>query len=439
MNSINSTQAQSRVTQTSDSTTKQKEAAINGDFMAMFVQMLAEQQGGGNVEDLLSGLQQQGGEDSSSTDAMAMAAALLGGGSNSWLAQSGTDALNANSNLNTLLSGVGGAEVPSSEEVLNQLQKLYGNSIPQNEVISDTQVLPQANAQAAQTTVGQEVIEETQNDTLAKSQTGNLRPSDFVPSTGELERIRREGTSLRTVVSTGQAPQYISDAPIRIVNESTTQEDDMQAFYNGSMGFQSAVAQARRIISGSESDETSEYAMNEEATAPMTFAEGVMQAQQAQARANAGNAVERVSIDDLASRLEQEVAATRLGDEKRISFKLSPEGLGEVAVRMTRSKEGQILVSIVTASESTAKLLNEQMSQLRNNLHATQAESVNVTVTQQDNYDAMQQFDQQNQSQAMQDQSRQQSQHRSSDDARTNQDSDYLVATPVLENEAVYM
>lgn len=441
---LNFAPIQTTSAQTGSNTATQQTAAANGDFMAMFMQMLAEQQGG-NASSFLQGLN-LGSEDKdgTNTSAMEMAAALLGGGGYNWLAQGLAGGTAGNSDLNALLSGINGTGgIPSSIEVLNQLQKIYGNA---DSYQQNTQAASEQNAVAAETqqnavveAAGQAAVEETQaveqQAELQKNpQAANVRPSDLVPSAGELNRLKSNANGWK--LASNQAPQYISDAPVRVVNESTTQEDDMLAFYNGTMGFQSAVAQARRILNGSAEEDTATYGDETGAAAPMTFAEGVMQANGVQTDMS-GKLVERVSIDDFAGRLEREVLSTRLGDEKRLSFKLSPEGLGDVSVQLTR-KDGQILVSIVTASEATARLLNEQMAQVKGNLQATQPENVSVNVSQQENYDAMQQFNQSNQSQFAFEQTRQQAQTRAAEDILYEQEAEAQTDIP-LESRAIYM
>ncbi len=60
-------------------------------------------------------------------------------------------------------------------------------------------------------------------------------------------------------------------------------------------------------------------------------------------------------------------------DLQTFTLKLSPESLGEVTVTLTQ-EEGKTVLDIVTANSQTAKLINEELSSLRDSLRPMQVE-----------------------------------------------------------------
>ncbi len=87
-----------------------------------------------------------------------------------------------------------------------------------------------------------------------------------------------------------------------------------------------------------------------------------------------------------------------MGERKEFSVKLKPEGLGEVTIKLIEN-QNKMTVSIVAATSEVAKLLNNELSTLRETMRAMQIDVRDVAVQPQNDFGSMQQNLQQQMSQ----------------------------------------
>lgn len=318
---------------------KNQQAIMNGDFFAAFLEMIT--QGGEEGEtDLISQLPMQNTEEDPNA-AMEMMANLLNGNAGfEWLmnshSQSDAETANLQSNVQ-ILQEMLGKDGAGSNLSLSQLQTL---------VSSDLQTVLQKMKQSDELGFGKQAF---------SFDDGIKMPAELA---------------------------------ITSVNEKGTTGTSQQLF-DGNMNFQNAIMQAQKLMKGqskeslSLSDDPTELSF-EQAIGQNKF-ETILGDKQVTTATQT-----TVDIADLAEQVKNGVSNGALGQQKEFTVKLKPEGLGEVTIKLIEN-QNKMTVSIVTATSEAAKLLNNELSSLRETMRALQIEVRDVLVQPEMDFSSMQQ------------------------------------------------
>lgn len=311
-----------------------QQAVIDGDFFAAFLQLLMQGSEDGQA-DVLSQLTNS--DEDEDVNAMEMMAALLG------------------NNPNLLMN------------------ENFFNAIKNSELIDNPQVLQQ--------------LMTTQNETVNQFPTQELNSilSNLDPKLLQDNKDFKSFTVESQGQNLGNTDEIQSQIIANSLNAKETSSSDM--LFNGNMNFQSAINQAQKLIKGDAkaSTDISEDGIieNLQQSGEDVKFETVLSDKQVLSQPT-------VDINDLALQVKNGISNGFMSDEKEFTVKLKPEGLGEVVVRMAES-DNKLTVNIVTASNEVAKLLNNDLSTLRESMKAMQVDVRDVVVEHQTDFSSMQQ------------------------------------------------
>lgn len=113
---------------------------------------------------------------------------------------------------------------------------------------------------------------------------------------------------------------------------------------------------------------------------------------------------------DFDAQLTRQLSKSLQNGDQTLKLKLAPEGLGEVVVEFTRSKDGAVQVLLQTSTETATNLLRSHSAELSSLLRSNNQAPVLVEVQQQqqNSYTQQEQQQQKNQQQQQQEQQQQQ-------------------------------
>ena len=314
-----------------------QQAIINGDFFAAFLASITQGDEDG-ATDILAQLSM--GETDSNEQAMEMMADLLNG-------TMGFDWLMSNQS----------SKSPVDSEVVKNAQMM------QNLMLSQSGKA--VNFSAEELTAILSHVEQT--PTPQTKQFNMLGLQQQIQGYGDAEQAQEAELVLGSVSA-----------------KDTTGSSD--SLFKGTMGFQSAIMQAQKLIKG-QSEETTED------LSPDALQQGLGQTKfDAILNEKPVQTVgqQALDVDDLAQQVKNGLESSILGNNKEFSVKLKPEGLGEITIKLIES-QNKLSVSIVAATSEVAKLLNNDLSTLRDTMRAMQIELNDVEVQQQTDFGDMQQ------------------------------------------------
>lgn len=359
-----------------------QQAVQNGDFFAAFLQMLTNQATGENPLDQLSSLGIVG--DTNSEDptnpnendaAMEMAAGLLSGTYGfDWLL-SGTMENNELSYASMLGMGNFGGE--------NQISEMASSGLGQNSALmsSDNQS-PFGSENSGSKLLSQMMLLQNIQSALNTNQGTAGQQATAVAQTAQGSVLQNNETATGFSVQSAQNTNTELQAQ-QIVSVTANQkgENSAEMLYNGDMNFKSAIAQAQKLMKNDSAKDDKQFAVNE-ATIDTTAISGT----QVQNSDLSATKVTSIDLDDLTKQINAGISKGELTEKKEISVKLKPEGLGEVTIKLVK-EANQIKVSIVAASEQTAKLLNDSLPTLRQTMRANGSDVNEVLVTGHNNFE----------------------------------------------------
>ncbi|MFZ2539021.1 MAG: flagellar hook-length control protein FliK [Oscillospiraceae bacterium] len=326
---------------------KNQEAIINGDFFAAFLQLITE--GGQEGQ---SGILSQtpDSQTDQNAQAMEMMADLLSGNAGfDWIMN------------DSIKNGAENSELINNAKLLQEVmmaQSGNGNKLPINEL------------NAILSNVGQ-------------------NPSQNTKQFDELSFGRQ-------MQSFGDTNQMQADIAVNTVTGKGS-SNSSEMLFQGDMNFKNAVMQAQKLMKGElkeSSDITDDPSADalQQAVGQSKF-DAVLNDKQILSSSKAS-----VDVADLAEQVKNGLSNGALGEQKEFLVKLKPEGLGEVVIKLVES-QNKMTVSIVAATTEVAKLLNNELSTLRETMRAMQIDVRDVVVQSQNNFGSMQQNLQQQMSQ----------------------------------------
>ncbi len=326
---------------------KNQQAIINGDFFAAFLQLIT--QGGQEGElDILS--QVIGSDTEENAQAMEMMAGLLSGNAGfNWFMN------------DSVKNGAENSELMNNVKLLQELMMAQGGGNGSKSPINELN--------AILSNVGQ-------------------NPSQNAKQLDELSFGRQ-------MQGFGDIKQMQADIELNTVTAKDS-SNSSEMLFQGDMNFQNAIMQAQKLMKGQSkesleiSDDPSVDAL-QQAIGQSKF-DTVLNDKQLSSSQTA------VDVADLAEQVKNGLSGGALGERKEFSVKLKPEGLGEVTIKLIEN-QNKMTVSIVAATSEVAKLLNNELSTLRETMRAMQIDVRDVAVQPQNDFGSMQQNLQQQMSQ----------------------------------------
>ncbi|MEG0692867.1 MAG: flagellar hook-length control protein FliK [Oscillospiraceae bacterium] len=318
---------------------KNQQAIVNGDFFAAFLQLIT--QSGEECDlDILSQISDS--DTDSNAAAMEMMADLFNG-------NFGFDWLMANNHNNETVN----SEFANNAKMFGEMMMAQNGNIAKFSMDELNAILSNGIQTSSQKT--------KQFDTF-----GFQRQMQGFGDTKQMQ--------LETVLNTANSEES---------------ESSSELLFNGNMNFQNAVMQAQKLMKGQSKesmdslDDLSADAL-QQAIGQSKF-DTVLNEKQMSTTAQTP-----LDITDLAQQVKNGLSNSALGNQKEFSVKLKPEGLGEVTIKLMES-QSKLSVSIVTATSEVAKLLNNELSTLRETMRAMQIEVKDVIVQPQNDFGSMQQ------------------------------------------------
>lgn len=400
--------------------TQAQTAVQNGDFFAAFLQMITGQGGGTDVMSGLGAGLENGyiptADDDNAEDnqaAMEMAAGLLSGNYGfDWLLSGNTESNELSYFSNGALSGLtgltglngdlmsqlglanqsglgsslslNGAALQGQQAEMNLAQLMgamgegQGNGNPLESLLnSESQENPFASENSGSKILSQMMTLqnlESAVNAYKNAQATAVNAGDRILAGNQMisgdKAVKTElqgpmFNSQSTDKSTAEG-QIISEIKNISVFSDQNSENSSEMLYNGDMGFKSAVAQAQRLMKKEDSSkEELSFDIDSETVANAGTAQTATAAMQ-EAGAESVK-VDAIDLDDLSQQINAGLSKGELTEKKELSVKLKPEGLGEVTIKLVK-EANQIKISIVTAGEQTARLLNDNLPNLKQSM-----------------------------------------------------------------------
>ena len=233
-------------------------------------------------------------------------------------------------------------------------------SQPQAETVDAPATLSTAARAAAQTTPqttpqAAELQATFAAQLTAADQPQTTRPSQRTDAGGFQQAVRTEASSEDQTQTMVTAPQ------------PRTESGENESLFDGQRRFGSAVAQARELLRGQDRKSQSK---TETEPLQLPLEPQKLQPQSAIVKLAQPKSVQTPSLlEQLTDGLQEELSAGK----SQFTMKLKPEALGEITVKLTE-KAGKMVLDITTASTQTAKLLNAELSALRETMKPMQVE-----------------------------------------------------------------
>ena len=354
------------------------EEASGDGFMNVLDSMLSNLIDGDStgVTDILSLGKTEDDENNQDASLLSMLAELL---------QSGNG--NISQDILELLQNVEGLDGIDGVEIPNLISKLQENNffeaMGMDEATADTLYTLGNNTYDYLDAQG-EVIKNYINSKLeAKNADGATATTDAVMQTGEMQNHISE------IKATMKNASEMSDMPIVSVSyEKTTEAEQVM---QPSLGVSVPNMIQQRMIKADMSELSGE-SQNSNSQESETGDFGAQLSEIATANANANVVtpeIELPKVQNLSNPLFDEfnvseqitdgVKANLNLEKSEFTVKLNPESLGEVTIKLAE-EGGKMVVNITAASESTAKLLNGDLTALRDSLGSLNLEIREVTV-----------------------------------------------------------